>query len=119
MSDINLTLSLDDRLLKLSPLTFTVSRGSLASDIVIDARRTPVHTSYDIRLASTPMGRLLAGFGVAEAGTSGTIKGRIRLEGDGDSLHRSLSTARGRIALVMPQGTFWTRNVQLLSLIHI
>ena len=116
VSDIALTLSLHDRLLKLSPLTFTLSRGSLASDIVIDARRRPVHTSYDIRLHSTPMARLLAGFGVAEAGTTGTIKGRLQLEGDGDTVHRSLSTATGRIALVMPQGTFWTRNVQLAEL---
>ena len=116
VSDIALTLSLHDRLLKLSPLTFTLSRGSLASDIVIDARRRPVHTSYDIRLASTPMGRLLAGFGVAEAGTSGTIRGKIRLDGDGDTVHQSLSTARGRIAFIMPQGTFWTRNVQLAEL---
>ena len=116
VSDISLTLSLNDRLLKLSPLNFTLSRGSLLSNIVIDARRRPVHTSYDIRLASTPMGRLLAGFGVMEAGTSGTIRGRIELQGDGDTVHQSLSTARGRIAFVMPQGTFWTRNVQLAEL---
>ncbi len=116
VSDIALTLSLDDRLLKLSPLDFTVSEGSLSSDIVLDARRHPVHTSYDIRLASTPMGKLLGGFGVAESGTSGTIKGRITLTGDGDTVHQSLSTSRGRIALIIPRGTFWTRNVQLAEL---
>ena len=116
VSNISLTLSLADRLLKLSPLDFTMSQGSLSSDIVIDARREPIHTSYDIRLASTPMGRLLAGFGVADSGTSGTIKGRIQLQGDGDTVHQSLSTAHGRIALIMPQGTFWTRNVQLAEL---
>jgi hypothetical protein len=116
VSDIALTLSLHDRLLKLSPLNFTLSRGSLRSDIVIDARRAPVHTDYDIRLSPTPMGRLLGGFGVAEAGTTGTIKGRIRLAGDGDTLHQSLSTSRGRIALIMPAGTFWTRNVQLAEI---
>ena len=116
VSGIDLTVSLHDRLLKLSPLTFTVSQGTLTSDIVIDARRRPAHTSYDIRLAATPMGRLLAGFGVAEAGTSGTIKGKIHLEGEGDTVHQSLSTAHGRIAFVMPQGTFWTRNVQLAEL---
>ena len=116
VSDIDLTLSLKDRLLKLSPLTFAMSRGNVASDIVIDARRTPVHTDYDIRLAPTPMGRLLAGWGVAESGTSGVVKGRIQLAGDGDTLAASLASSHGRIAFVLPKGTFWTRNVQLAEL---
>lgn len=116
VSDIDLTLSLKDSLLKLSPLTFVMARGNVASDITIDARRRPAHDTYDVRLAPTPMARLLAGYGVAEAGTSGVIKGRIRLEGDGDSLHDSLATSHGRIAFVMPGGSFWTRNVQLSEL---
>ena len=116
ISNIALTLKLKDRVLTLSPLTMTMSRGDVAADVKIDTRRRPAHTTYDIRLASTPMGRLLAGFGVAEAGTTGTIKGRVQLVGDGDTIHDSLSSANGRIAFTMPQGTFWTRNVQLAEL---
>ncbi len=116
VSDIDLTLALRNSLLNLSPLTFAMSRGRVDSDITIDARRQPVHTSYDIRLLPTPMAKLLAGFGVAEAGTTGTIRARVKLEGNGDTVHRSLSTADGRIAIVMPRGTFWTRNVQLSEL---
>ena len=116
LSDIRLTLALDRSLLTLSPLTFDMSRGHVASDVTIDARRRPAHTTYDIRLAPTPMGRLLAGFGAMEAGTTGLIKGRIQLQGDGDSLHTSLASSNGRIAFVMPGGTFWMRNVQLAEL---
>jgi hypothetical protein len=116
VSDITLKLYLHDRLLRLSPFDFTLSRGSLSSTIILDARRHPVHATYDLHLASTPMGRLLAGFGVAESGTTGTIKGHINLQGDGDTFHDSLATSHGRIALVMPAGTFWTRNVQLAEL---
>ena len=116
VSDIDLALSLHDRLLQLKPLTFTMSRGTLASDIVIDARRQPVHTSYDIRLDSTPMGKLLGGFGVADAETTGTIKGRITLAGEGNTVHQSLATSHGRMVLIMPAGTFSTRNVQLAEL---
>jgi uncharacterized protein involved in outer membrane biogenesis len=97
-------------------MSFAMARGNVASDVVFDTRRRPSAVSYDIRLAPTPMGRLLAGYGVAEAGTTGTIRGRIRLEGRGDSIHDSLSTAAGRIAFVMPQGQLWTRNVQLAEL---
>ncbi|MFV0622892.1 AsmA family protein [Sphingomonas sp. ac-8] len=113
VSNIRLGLSLEDRLLKLSPLNFTMARGSVRSDISINARRSPVFTDYDIRLTPTPMGRLLAGFGVAEAGTSGTVSGRVKMTGSGNSVHDSLASANGRIAFIMPKGSFWTRNVQL------
>ncbi|CAN5357346.1 hypothetical protein BH10PSE15_BH10PSE15_18640 [soil metagenome] len=116
ISHIDLTVSLVDRLLKLSPLTFTMARGNVAADIVMDERRAPMHTDYDIRLAPTPMGRLLAGYGVDEAGTSGVVKGHIQLAGDGDTLHQSLASSHGRVAFIMPEGTFWTRNVQIAEL---
>ena len=116
ISDIDLTLDLERGRLALAPFTFAMARGHVASDIVFDTRARPAADSYDIRLSPTPMGRLLAGYGVAEAGTTGTVKGRIQLAGRGDTIHDSLSTAHGRIAFIMPQGSFWTRNVQLAEL---
>ncbi|MCU6454897.1 AsmA family protein [Sphingomonas sp. A2-49] len=116
ISDIDLTLDLERGRLALSPLSFAMARGNVASDVIFDTRQRPSAVSYDIRLAPTPLGRLLAGYGVAEAGTTGTVKGRIRLEGRGDSIHDSLSTAHGRLAFVIPQGQLWTRNVQLAEL---
>jgi hypothetical protein len=116
ISDIDLTLDLERSRLSLSPLTFVMARGNVASDVIIDARARPARTTYDIRLAPTPMGRLLAGWGVSEAGTTGTIKGRVQLVGVGDTVHDSLSTANGRVAIIIPAGTLWTRNVQLSEL---
>jgi uncharacterized protein involved in outer membrane biogenesis len=116
ISNIDLTLALERGRLSLSPLTFAMARGNVASDIIFDTRSRPAADSYDIRLAPTPMGRLLSGYGVAEAGTTGTVHGRIKLEGRGDTIHDSLSTASGRIVFVMPQGSFWTRNIQLSEL---
>jgi AsmA family protein len=116
LADIDLRLSLNDRVLKLMPLTLTMARGRVTSDVTIDARARPARTRYDIRLLSTPLNQLLAGFGAIEAGTTGTVKGRIQLVGDGDSVHSSLASSRGRIAFVLPSGTFWMRNVQLIEL---
>ena len=116
ISNVDLTLALDRGKLSLSPLTFSMARGNVASDVVFDTRARPSAVSYDIRLAPTPMGKLLAGYGVAEAGTTGLIRGRIKLNGRGDTIHDSLATSAGRIAFVMPKGSFWTRNVQLSEL---
>lgn len=116
VSNIDLQLSLDNSLLKLSPLTFDMARGHVSSDITINARANPVFTDYDIRLSPTPMGVLLKGFGVEESGTSGTLSARIKMSGAGNSVHQSLANSNGRIAIVLPHGTFWTRNVQLAEL---
>ncbi|UIJ45908.1 AsmA family protein [Sphingomonas cannabina] len=116
VSDITLGLDLDNSLLMLSPLNFALARGTVSSDIIVDARRQPVFTDYDIRLSPTPMGTLLAGFGVEESGTTGTLKARIKMTGTGNSVRDSLATANGRIAVIMPKGTLWTRNVQLSEL---
>ena len=116
VSNVDVTLDLTRGKLTLSPFTFDMARGHVASDLVFDTRPRPSAVSYDIRLSPTPLGRLLAGYGVAESGTSGTVKGRIRLAGRGDTIHDSLASAGGRIAFILPSGTFWTRNVQLAEL---
>ena len=116
VSDIDLRLRLDHSLLTLSPLTLTLAGGHLASDISIDARRQPVFTRYDLRLSPTPLGTLLARFGTDQSGTTGTVKARIVMSGSGDSVRQSLATSNGRIAIILPRGTFWTRNIQLAEL---
>ncbi|RJF93765.1 AsmA family protein [Sphingomonas cavernae] len=116
VSNIALTLDLDRSLLTLSPFSFDIAGGHLDSDIAINARGTPVRTRYDIRLAPTPMGQLLARFGVEQSGTTGMLKARVAMTGEGDSIHKSLASSDGRIAIIMPRGTLWTRNVQLSEL---
>ncbi|AYJ86644.1 AsmA family protein [Sphingomonas paeninsulae] len=116
ISNIALNLDLNDSILKLSPLTFDMADGHLWSDISINARGAPVRTAYDIRLSPTPMGKLLARFGADQSGTTGTVKARIQMTGVGDSVRTSLASSNGRIAIIIPHGTFWTRNIQLAEL---
>lgn len=116
ISNIAMALKLDRSLLTLSPLTFDLAGGFLSSDIEINARGEPVRTVYDIRLSPTPMGRLLAGWGVEQSGTSGVLKARVQLTGLGDSVRKSLANSNGRIAIIIPAGTMWTRNTELSEL---
>ena len=113
VSNVALTLDLDNLLLKLSPLTFDMAGGHVTSDISINARGKPVETAYDIRLSPTPMGKLLAGWGLEKSGTTGVIKARIKMTGEGDTVRSSLASSDGRIAIILPQGTFWMQYAQL------
>ena len=113
ISNILLVLSLEDSLLKLAPLNFDMAGGHVDSDISINARVPAVVTDYDIRMSPTPMAKLFARFGVSQAGTTGTIKARIKMRGTGNTVRQSLATSNGRIAIVLPKGTFWTQYIQL------
>lgn len=116
ISNVGLTVALERSLLTLSPLTFDMSGGHVSSDIEINARTSPVRTRYDIRLSPTPMGTLLGRWGVEQSGTTGIIKARAQLTGRGDTVHDSLAASDGRIAVILPAGTMWARNVQLSEL---
>ncbi len=110
---LRLDFSLEDRNLALSPLAFNVVGGRVIANIGIAARTLPVRTDYDIRLTGLPLGKVLTGFNVEDAGTTATIRGRIQLQGTGDTVHKSLASSTGRIALVVPKGQLWVRNIEL------
>jgi uncharacterized protein involved in outer membrane biogenesis len=114
--NLRLVMGLDNRLLTLSPLAFDVAGGRLTARIGINARRLPVETDYNIRVTEIPLGKVLTGFNVEDAGTTASIRGRIQLKGKGDTVHKSLATATGRIAFVVPSGKLWVRNIELAEL---
>lgn len=116
IGNLEIDLGLDNRLLTLKPVAFDLAGGRLTGDIVLNARKSPVVTDYDVRLSPVRLGRLLAGFDIEDSGTTGTVKGRLQLRGYGDTVHESLGSSNGRIAMILPQGTFWIRNTELVEL---
>ena len=116
LENLHLGLGLDNRLLTLKPLAFDIAGGRLTGDIIIDGRRKPVQTDYDIRLSQVALSRLMVGFKVEDAGTTASMRGRLQLHGTGDTVQKSLATSDGRIALVFPAGTMWLRNIDLAEL---
>lgn len=113
---LSLKLALVNGVLTLSPVSVDLAGGFISSDIRIDTRRSPALARYDIRLSPTPMGRLLAGWGVAQAGTDAMARGRIELTGRGDTLRETLATAAGRMALVIPEGSVRTQRASTSDL---
>jgi len=107
---LSFKLDLKQGLLRLSPASVDLDGGFVSSDIMIDGRQDPVLARYDIRLSPTPMGRLLAGWGVAERGTTTTLRGRVELAGRGRTIRETLANAGGRIALVIPRGAVSARR---------
>ena len=115
-SNAVLDLTLDRKRLALQPVAFDLAGGRLTSDIIINARQTPVVTDYDIRMSAVRLNALLTSFDFEGSGTTGTVRGRVQLRGFGDTVRESLGSSNGRIAVIFPRGTLWIRNAELAEL---
>lgn len=113
---LSMKLALARGMLRVSPASVDLAGGFVSTDISIDARQSPVLTRADIRLSPTPMGRLLANWGIAPTGTTAMVKARIELTGRGDTLREAMGNANGRIALIMPAGDVRTQQASGSSL---
>lgn len=116
LSNLTLDLTLYDGHLVLKPVAFDVIGGHMTADIDVDAQQEPVVAGYDIRMSAVPIGKLLTSFKVEDNGTTANVAGHIKLTGTGDSIHSSLASSTGRIAIIISEGTLWIRNIELAKL---
>jgi uncharacterized protein involved in outer membrane biogenesis len=113
---LTLKLALLRGMLQLSPASVDLAGGFVSTDLFIDARRDPALVRADLRLSPTPMGNLLHDWGIATAGTTAMVKGRIQLVGRGDTLREAIGTADGRMALIIPGGALRMAQASASSL---
>jgi len=103
MQDVNFHLRLDAGVLRIDPLSFALSEGQFTGSVRIDAAVSPPETLVDMRLLNIE----LAEFKSASAETpplSGTLLGRIRLQGKGASVHKFAANSAGSLSFVVPHG---------------
>ncbi len=103
MQDVKFHLTLEAGVLRIDPLSFALTEGQFSGSVRIDAARTPPETQVDMKLLNID----LAEFKSASAETpavSGTLLGRIRLQGKGASVHKFAANSDGSLSFVVPQG---------------
>jgi uncharacterized protein involved in outer membrane biogenesis len=105
------TLDIDHSRLQV-PLSFTLPRGRLSGMADVDQRQgrtTPiVRFALDLEQA-----RLLDFF--PSAGIDGSFRGRIRLEGPGDTIRAAVGASSGHIGLVARSGAIPARIASMLG----
>lgn len=104
LEDVTIDFTLDRRKLSLKPVAINLAKGRAIGNIVIDAREQPVVTRYDIELRDMQMASFLKSAGLGGGNTTGKLRGRIELTGEGATVRQSLATADGRIAIIIPRG---------------
>lgn len=94
--------SLDQGLLRLDPLTLTLSQGRIGGAVSINARQDTPVVALDVRLADARMESVLR---MADGSVlSGPLHGRARLTGRGRTVRDAAATADGEISLFTPSG---------------
>jgi AsmA family protein len=95
---------LDAGMLRAEPLTLELPQGHIAGSVQLNGRSNNAITDLDLRLSNA---RLESLFPVRFQGSPpivGTVVGRVKLHGTGDSVHDALADANGEMMVVAPGG---------------
>jgi len=103
IQNVSYHLKLDHGDLKLDPLEFTLPEGKLAGTLELDARGATPETRMDVHLADIKLDQFKPK-GSQEAPIEGVMQGRVRIEGEGNSVHAIAADANGTLSLVLPNG---------------
>lgn len=115
LNNMSAHLVIADGKLTLAPLDFGVAGGNLVSYIEMDSRQSPIVTHAEITAKGLHLGQLFPASSLAAADT-GTLGGRAKLVGRGNSVARMLASANGESALIMDGGTVGELMLRLSNL---
>jgi uncharacterized protein involved in outer membrane biogenesis len=103
LKQVSFHLVLDKGVLTMDPLAFVLDRGKFAGVVKIDARKNLPESSIDMRIANVDLSQFKSA-AMTSAPLTGSLEGRMRLAGSGDSVHQFASSAEGAISVIVPQG---------------
>jgi hypothetical protein len=103
LKQVSFHLVLDKGVLTLNPLDFVLDRGKFAGTATIDARNTIPESAIDMRIAHVDLGQFKSA-AMPSAPLTGSLEGRMRLTGSGDSVHQFASSAQGAVSVIIPHG---------------
>lgn len=95
---------LDDGLLTIDPVALEMPRGRVAGTVGLDARKATPVTSMDLRLTNARLETLIPIQFQGSSPLTGSVVGRARFTGSGDSLHKAFASADGQLVIVAPGG---------------
>ena len=108
-------LLVNNGILKFAPLDFGVAGGNLVSQIEMDGRKPRIVTRADVTAKGLHLDQMFPTSKLAAADT-GTMGGRAKLEGSGNSVAQMLGSANGEASLIMDGGSVGELMLRLSNL---
>ena len=108
-------LVLKDGVLRLQPLAFGFAGGRIKAQVALDSNRKPTHGDMDIDIQGLQLSKLFP-TSKTMANALGTLYGRAKLAGVGESMGELLGSSDGRIGLAVDGGRVSALAIELLGL---
>lgn len=96
-------LQLDDGLLRLDPLRFSLAGGTVGSTLMLDGSQSPMQGAIDLKARHLKLKQLFPGFEPMRT-SFGEINGDAALKAHGNSVAALLGSADGELKLLMNDG---------------
>ncbi len=106
---------LEAGLLRAEPLELDLPQGRVAGYVQLDARKAQPVTDLDLRLSNGRLEQLVPVTFQGSTPFDGSLVGRARLTGTGNSVHKAFANANGEVLLVAPGGEIRESIAQLLG----
>jgi hypothetical protein len=103
LKKVDLRLQVRNNVLHIDPFAFTLPEGEITGTAVIDAREHVPTERLDVRLTHVQLAQFHTK-GTTNPPFKGTLVGRLKVHGVGDSMHAFASTADGTLSIVVPHG---------------
>ena len=108
-------LVVNNGVLKLTPIDFGTAGGHLVAQVEMDGHRAPIATRVDVIAKGLHLEKMFPNSKLA-SGNTGTMGGRAKLVGNGNSVAQLLATANGEAALIMDGGSVGELTLRLANL---
>jgi uncharacterized protein involved in outer membrane biogenesis len=95
---------LENGLLKADPVDFDLPQGRISGRVQLNASKATPVTDIDLRLTGARLEQLLPVRVGGGAPLAGSLVGRAKLHGAGDSVHKAFANADGEVLVVIPGG---------------
>lgn len=100
---ISMHLVLNDGLLRFEPVSMVMPQGKIAGTVSLDARQDVAKTQIDAKLTGIRLSQFKSKR-MTDAPFDGVLRGRVKLAGEGNSVHRFVSSTDGAATFVVPRG---------------
>ena len=105
---------MDNAKLTLAPLAFGVAGGRVSGPVVLNAREKPLAGNVELEMQGLQLARLFPQLNTQQQ-SIGTLYGRAKLAGRGDSIAALLGTSNGQIAFAVDGGSISLLLIELLG----
>ncbi|MBL8771880.1 MAG: AsmA family protein, partial [Phenylobacterium sp.] len=106
---------LEDGLLRADPVRLDLPQGRVQGQVALNARGVTPTTNLDLRLSGARLESLIPISFKGAPPATGTLVGRARLSGSGNTLHKTFGGADGQITLVAPAGEIRESIAELMG----